>query len=395
MVKVNHPDSEEVEYILSKMDELDDKDYMPLVLFLCDDKITFSEEDYPNIDKRMIFSEKYIMSSHYFEVEKNPIIRTLIKFCSIFNELGDKFTIGKGDRVNDYCLINKLFPFNLNIICIGRIRQGKSTCANFILNEMRARESDSGISQTKNMTYYQVNNYPIKILDLPGFENKKTVLKAVEELKKLKTKLEKMKDRLHIILYVINFHSTIKFIEDEILIFKELINHNEAKVIYVFTKSSKVKKKQKKIIEKTQESIEKLIKNCNENIKIKKKMEISENNCAFVNFIGDEDNQKHGVKELFSKIKFFFQKTDSYNYVFNRDIEKEAQELRKRIKYELLSYKIGGDLFGELLGAYFNNRHLDELVEKLHNLYINYSPILSYLYFRALEYLNNMELKYQ
>jgi len=124
-------------------------------------------------------------------------------------------------------------------------------------------------------------------------------------------------------------------------------------------------------------------------------MEISENNCAFVNFIGDEDNQKHGVKELFSKIKFFFQKTDSYNYVFNRDIEKEAQELRKRIKYELLSYKIGGDLFGELLGTYFNNRHLDELVEKLHNLYIKYSPILSYLYFRALEYLNNMELKYQ
>jgi len=55
-----------------------------------------------------------------------------------------------------------------------------------------------------------------------------------------------MKDRLHIILYVIDFQSTIKFIEDEILIFKELINHNEAKVIYVFTKSSKVKKKQKK-----------------------------------------------------------------------------------------------------------------------------------------------------
>lgn len=285
VVKVNHPNSDEVRHILLKMNEIEDKDFMPLVLFLCDNKITFSKEEYPDIDQRLIFSEKY---SENFEDEDNPIYRVLMKFCSIFNELGDKFTIGKGDKVNDYCLTKRIFPFNINIICIGRIRQGKSTCVNFILNEMRARESNSGTSQTKKMTYYQVNDYPIKILDLPGFENKETVINLVKELKNLKVKLEKMKDRIHIILYVIDFQETTKFIQDEILIFEELLNHTEAKVIYVFTKSSKTQKKQKNIIKKTQQSIDSLIRNCNEKEKINNKMKISEDNSVFVNFIEDD-----------------------------------------------------------------------------------------------------------
>ena len=163
---------------------------MALVLFLCDNEITFWEEEYLYIDKRMIISEKY---SENFEDEDNPIYRILIKFCSIFNELGDKFTIGKGDKVNDYCLTKKIFPFNINIICVGRIRQGKLTCVNFILNEMMAIESDSGISQTRNKIYYQVKDYPIKILDLLGFGNKETVINTVEDLKKLKNKLKKWK----------------------------------------------------------------------------------------------------------------------------------------------------------------------------------------------------------
>lgn len=98
-----------------------------------------------------------------------------------------------------------------------------------------------------------------------------------------------MKDRLHIILYIIDFQSITKFIQDEILIFKELLNHAEAKVIYVFTKSSKIERKQRNIITKTQQSIDALINNWNEREKIKNKMKISEDNTVFVNFIWDED----------------------------------------------------------------------------------------------------------
>ena len=58
---------------------------------------------------------------------------------------------------------------------------------------MIAIENDSGISQTRKKIYYQVKDYPIKILDLLGFGNKETVINTVKELKKLKNKLKKWK----------------------------------------------------------------------------------------------------------------------------------------------------------------------------------------------------------
>lgn len=75
---------------------------------------------------------------------------------------------------------------------------------NCVLNEMRARESNLGISQTRKMTYYQVKNYPVKILDVPGFQDKQTIENTINELKSLKIKLNKMKDILLIILYILD-----------------------------------------------------------------------------------------------------------------------------------------------------------------------------------------------
>ena len=82
-------------------------------------------------------------------------------------------------------------------------------------------------------------------------------------------------------------------------------------------------------------------------------MKITEENSVFVNFIGDEDNQKHGVKELFSKINFYFKRTESYNCAFNRNNEREAQILKERAKDEILLYKIGGGLIGIIPGIVF------------------------------------------
>jgi len=62
--------------------------------------------------------EKYI---------KNIIDPILLRICSIHNELGDRFTIGEGKDAEDYDLIKNYFPFNVNIVCIGRFGQGKST----------------------------------------------------------------------------------------------------------------------------------------------------------------------------------------------------------------------------------------------------------------------------
>ena len=355
VVKVKEPNSYQVKYILRKINEIIDKDYMPLTLFLCEHKIIVSKKDYPFIDPRIIHTEKFRFTG---QIDKEPIYRTLMKFCSLYHELGDRFSVGKEKEIIDYCLINKIFPNNLNIICLGKVRQGKSTCINHILNEIRSRETDSGISQTKKMTYYQVQNYPIKILDFPGFENKETVQNAISELTKLKDYLNKKKDKIHIILYVLDFNSTMKFINDEFLIFKELINHEEAKIIYVFTKSANSKNKQMLTLKKTSQAINNLISIGNKTFhnidvsKIRAKMNISEDNCVFVNFIEEDNYPKFGINELFYKIRLYYKSTESYRNALikksQKEIEKEAKELKEKAKEELLSHKIGGALIGAI-----------------------------------------------
>jgi GTP-binding protein EngB required for normal cell division len=91
--------------------------------------------------------------------------------CSIHNELGDRFTYKKGDDLEDFDLIETYYPFNINIACVGRFGQGKSAGVNAILQEYKAKESSKGCSQTKELTFYQVTNQPIKLLDIPGFES--------------------------------------------------------------------------------------------------------------------------------------------------------------------------------------------------------------------------------
>lgn len=37
----------------------------------------------------------------------------LLIFCSIYNELGDQFRVGEGDKAETYDLIDIYFPFNI------------------------------------------------------------------------------------------------------------------------------------------------------------------------------------------------------------------------------------------------------------------------------------------
>ena len=103
-----------------------------------------------------MLAQDYFLLKKYNEdprIIENKIIPIVLRFCSIHNELGDVFGV-----------------VNLNIACIGRLGQGKSTGVNQILGEYRAKESSKGCSQSKNITFYQVKNKPIRILDVPGFE---------------------------------------------------------------------------------------------------------------------------------------------------------------------------------------------------------------------------------
>ena len=207
VVKVNNTFDPEVNCILEKTNELSSKQYMPLVLILTSEisnnEIVIDTEKYDQIDPRLFFVENYTEDP---EIIEEKIVPILLRFCSIHNELGDVFSLDTGKKNEEkFDLIERAFPFNLNIVCIGRFGQGKSTGVNEILQEYKAKESNKGCSQTKNITYYQVKNKPIRILDVPWFENEKIGQDAVEKFKKYSAKLNKLQDSIHIILYYFIF----------------------------------------------------------------------------------------------------------------------------------------------------------------------------------------------
>lgn len=211
LIKIKNIFDPEVNLIIDNVNSLGQTQYMPIVLFLLENNYTNSirlsidNQKYKRVDPRLIILTKYDESN----IEN--IEALLLRFCSIHNELGDRFTVGSGNNAECYDLIDFYFPFNINIACIGRFRQGKSTGVNAILTEYKAKESTKGSSQTKEITFYQVSDQPIRLLVIPGFENTETVKKAVQKFQQCGDKINKIKNNLHIVLYFLNYTETRAF----------------------------------------------------------------------------------------------------------------------------------------------------------------------------------------
>ena len=358
IIKLNNVFDPEMNYIYEKMNKLSSKQFMPLVLILTKEisnkEIVIDTEKYEDIDPRFFFFENYTEDKDEIDKKIAPII---LRFCSIHNELGDFFSLNKSQKDEEkFVLIEKAFPFNLNIVCIGRFGQGKSTGANQILQEYKAKESNKGCSQTKNMIFYQVKNKPIRILDVPGFESEKTVQNTLAKFKEFRDKLKKLKDSIHIILYFLNYTEERSFMELEYQILEEISKHESAQLIYVITHSRCQNPSQKskgKILDRINSGIQGITKN--KQIK-KEKLEMfkaSENNVVFVNFHQDEDLQiePFGKKELFKKIHDFFVSSkdykDSLKELSSKEkIEKKALILRAQAERLLLPNKIWGGAVG-------------------------------------------------
>ena len=359
IIKLNNVFDPEMNYIFEKMNKLSSKQFMPLVLILAKEKnsnkeIVIDTEKYEDIDPRFFFFENYTEDKDEIDKKIAPII---LRFCSIHNELGDIFSLNKSQRDEvKFDLIENAFPFNLNIVCIGRFGQGKSTGVNQILQEYKAKESNKGCSQTKNMIFYQVKNKPIRILDVPGFESEKTVQNALEKFKIFRDKLNKLKESIHIILYFLNYTEKRSFMELEYQILDEISKHESARLIYVITHSrceNPSPKLKGNILDRINSGIQGITKN--KQIE-KEKLEMfkaSENNVVFVNFHQDEELQikPFGKKELFKKIQDFFVSSKDYKdslkeYSSKEEIEKKALKLRAEAEKLLLPNKIWGGAVG-------------------------------------------------
>ena len=361
LVKIKNLFDPEVTLIIEKINALGQIQYMPIVLFLLENnfssesKLPIDEKKYYNVEPRLIIVTKFD------EANPNIIEPLLLRFCSIHNELGDRFTVGNGENAEDYDLIEHYYPFNINIACVGRFGQGKSTGVNAILNEYKAKESSKGSSQTKELTYYQVKNQPIRILDIPGFEDDETVKKAIQKFQQCGEKINKIKDNLHFILYFLNFAEKRKFSSLELPILEEICNHKNSKVIYVITHSIPNMKEEikKKKIENINEGLQEITKESkihDETLNNGMLYAISDN-VAFVNFHKDIDYEfeAFGINDLFKMMYNHFIKSEDYKSSFEKlnsdKVKKQTIRLREQAEDMLRSNKIWGGVVGIIPGV--------------------------------------------
>jgi GTP-binding protein EngB required for normal cell division len=256
---------------------------MPIVLFLVVDgkkEISYDKKKYPKVRNNLILSKKYTEEPLYYQ-DDGYMKNLFIRFCSIHNELGDHFSIGEGKNVIDYDLIRNYYPFNINICVIGRFGQGKSTGVNVLLNEYKAKESSQGGAQTKNLTFYQATNAPIRILDIPGFDSEKNVKLALEKIKMCKEEANKLKDYIHFFLIFLSEEDNRTFSQFESPIMEEIVQYNDSKIIYVVTHSDKDNEEEdnEEFINKINQGIDTL-----SGVSNKEMMKATKDNVVFVNF---------------------------------------------------------------------------------------------------------------
>ena len=355
--KINNSFDPEMNIILDCMNELSETQFLPLVLILTKEesynKIEIDNEKY-TFDHRLIFVRNYTENQDQFEEIIAPVF---LRFCSIHNELGDEFDMS-GIKINEkYDLTEKGFPFNLNLACIGRFGQGKSTGINAILQEYKAKESGKGSSQTKKITYYLAKNQPIKILDVPGFESQETVKKAIEKFKIYGEAINKMKDNLHIILYFLNMNEKRAFQDLEYPMIEEIIKHKSTKIIYVITNSSPNIKdnKKKQVYDRINSGIEGITKNKPIQGKIQM-FKANQNNVVFVNFhkyeISDIVIEQFGKKELFNKIHEFFINSEDYKEKKEKFDEKKLEERLKSLRIKAEQILFTNKFWGATVGLF-------------------------------------------
>ena len=375
IIHIKDLNSPKIDIILDKMDKLNRRHYIPPILFLSDN---FEENDqnfiktkfkvykniisrYKNIDKRMIYFEKFVDENNEEKLKK--IKNILLRFCSYFNELGDRFSIGEGDKEICYDLTEENFPFTINIACIGRFGNGKSTGTNFLIGEKRAKENKSGTSVTSKINFYHVPHFPIKIYDIPGFENEQTIINTVEQFQILNKEINKLRDQLHIILYFIKSTDERMFTEMEYKIFKQIIQIEDIRIIYILTYSTQ-KTDHKELIDMINTGIKSVTENAFnkkklndiEKFNIIKKLKASEGNTVFVNFYSSNKNDVYGISDFFDTIgdhveaSKIYQKFQENCYLnkdeFNERIKEEAEIRRLKAKDILFKHKIGGGVIG-------------------------------------------------
>ena len=326
--------------------------YCPFIIFLFDEidantenqirnLIIDSEEDDYYISPLKVFAFKYDRNN----IDNNfPLYKRLYRICSYYNQLGDQFIIWMKDKEEPfpYDLISSDYPIYINIFCLGKTGAGKSTFLNKFFNEKRSKEGGTGKSCTSKIIRYGLDGIPIRIYDIPGFEDDKTIELVYNKLKETKEEMNNDRDRIHIILYFIDYSGETLFYEMEnkiIDIIKK--NNSKIKIIFVLTHCKTDpynSNKDKKAMNKLKKNIEKIINNIGTHFGREYTIEnnyfqensIIQENLILANFVKDIEN---GVPEFgFDKII-----RTIYNTIINQNNSKVLAEIKDNLMYAIVN----------------------------------------------------------
>jgi predicted GTPase len=261
LIKMNKKDDDKIKQIFDIFAYEQDV-YCPFIIFLLNKQITPNGKDeniVPDNEEYYISPFKVLTFNFqkYDAEETMKLYKRLWRICSYYNELGDQFILwpkNNDDSPYPYDLINSNFSSYINIFCLGKTGSGKSTFLNKFFNEKRSKQGGTGKSTTTKIVRYGIDGIPIRIYDIPGFEGKETIEIVNKKLIETTKEMYNDNDRIHLILYFINYNVETYFEKMEDTIINTLKkNNNEVKIIFVLThcpidpyNKENLKKKKKK-----------------------------------------------------------------------------------------------------------------------------------------------------
>ena len=217
--------------------------YCPFIIFFFDCEENEPENVVPDEDNYYISPLKIF--TYKFDIPESESIKQftkcLYRICSYYNELGDQYFIWTKDSEEPivYDLVNAEFNAYINIFCLGKTGSGKSTFLNKFFRAKKSKQGGTGRSTTTKIVRFGIDNIPIRIFDIPGFEDEKTIEKVNNKLIEVSNDMTSDKDKIHLILYFMNNKEETMIYKMEKTIIDTLKENNkDVRIIFVLTHST-------------------------------------------------------------------------------------------------------------------------------------------------------------